>query len=146
MVWREDGNADEMTEGMDDCDVREGFYCSKEQFAKISSKNVEGGSEEREDDDVYFLPRVQVKQMKAIKDLQERRFISRMMISAFYCPGRHQPKIKRAVKTQTHRIKKEKLCRLSNRVIAISLGNRRWGLWMGRKNEQMAKKYSGQKT
>ena len=51
-------NADEMTEGMDDAMFAKRFYCSKEQFAKISSKNVGGGSEEREDDDVYFLPRV----------------------------------------------------------------------------------------
>ena len=37
-------NADEMTEGMDDAMFAKRFYCSKEQFAKISSKNVEGGA------------------------------------------------------------------------------------------------------
>ncbi len=64
-------NADEMTEGMDDAMFAKRFYCSKEQFAKISSKNVEGGAKNAKTTTYIFCHESGAKQMKAMQDLKE---------------------------------------------------------------------------
>jgi len=64
-------NADEMTEGMDDAMFAKRFYCSKEQFAKISSKNVGGGAKNAKTTTYIFCHESGVKQMKAMQDLKE---------------------------------------------------------------------------
>ena len=64
-------NADEMTGGMDDAMFAKRFYCSKEQFAKISSKNVGGGAKNAKTTTYIFCHESGVKQMKAMQDLKE---------------------------------------------------------------------------
>ena len=64
-------NADEMTGGMDDAMFAKRFYCSKEQFAKISSKNVGGGAKNAKTTTYIFCHESGVKQIKAMQDLKE---------------------------------------------------------------------------
>ena len=63
-------NAEEMTQGMDDATFEKRFYCTKEQFAKISTSSKNDENATTTSTTYIFCHESGAKQMKAMKDLK----------------------------------------------------------------------------
>jgi hypothetical protein len=63
-------NAEEMTQGMDDATFEKRFYCTKEQFAKISTSSKNDENATPTSTTYIFCHESGAKQMKAMKDLK----------------------------------------------------------------------------